>query len=214
MGLTFQKRICIKCEQEYIPTGGRQKRCISCSLVPESHRLWIQRGRVPRRPYINKGQTCKFPECERPADKLGLCNAHYGQQYRKESLRPIQVGSGGYKNLGKKRYQADYALLRKYGFGVEELEKRVAAQDNTCLISFLPFTKTPSVDHIGTLGQPDFVVRGLLTRQANLMLGYIEGLGRLGADLKTITAPHVYDYIMRGRAQQQRQLEQSRGATA
>jgi hypothetical protein len=112
------------------------------------------------------------------------------------------------------RSGADYSLRTKYGFGVEELDARAAAQNNTCLISFLPLTKTPCVDHIGTLGTPSFVVRGLITRQANIMLGLLEGLERLGADLRQITAPHIYDYVMRGRAQQQRQLEQSRGATA
>ena len=112
------------------------------------------------------------------------------------------------------RQAADYSLRTKYGFGVEELDARAAAQNNLCLISFLPLTKTPCVDHIGVLGTSSFVVRGLITRQANIMLGLLEGLERLGADLKQIAAPHIYDYIIRGRAQQQRQLEQSRGATA
>jgi len=100
-------------------------------------------------------------------------------------------------------------LRKKYGIGIEELERRAQSQNNICPVSFLLLTKTPCVDHIGTLGKPDFVIRGLLTRQANLMLGYLESLEGLGADLKIVAAPHVYDYIMRGRLRQEEQLRKS-----
>lgn len=36
--------------------------------------------------------NCRFPDCDRPARPLGLCDAHYMQQRRTGTLRPLASG--------------------------------------------------------------------------------------------------------------------------
>jgi hypothetical protein len=140
---------------------------------------------------------CLGPQCSKKATRRGMCTGHYAQARKgQKSLTPLRRMHG---TSGTYAYSANWSLLKKYGITLERLTQLRELQGNVCPISFLPLEKTPCVDHIGTVGQSDFVIRGLLTRQANLMLGYLESLERMGADLKTIAAPHVYEYIMRAR---------------
>jgi hypothetical protein len=149
------------------------------------------------RVYPNSGKTCFGPNCTRPATRRGMCTGHYGQRRLGKSLTPITRIFLRWET--PKRYSANWSLEKKYGINLFDLEELKKKQNGICPISFLSLTKTPCVDHIGTKGKSDFVIRGALIRQANIMLGCLESLERLGADLKTIAAPHVYDYIMRAR---------------
>src|SRR5208337_3918291 len=158
---------------------------------------------------------CLGPECEKTATRKGMCIGHYEQRRHGKDLTPLQKSSGNFIRLGEKRYYADWSLRRKYGIGIEELEQKILDQSSRCPVSLISLTfRTPCVDHIGTFGEPDFLIRGIITRQANLMLGYLEGLEKIGADLQKITAPHIYEYIVNARFRQREQLNLlARGAS-
>lgn len=42
----------------------------------------------------NAGLTCSGPECSRPAEKRGMCNAHYLQWHRQGDVDPIEREHG------------------------------------------------------------------------------------------------------------------------
>lgn len=49
--------------------------------------------------YRNTGQTCGFPDCDRPAQKLLLCTGHYHQQHKGQELAPLTRQPSGIRLL-------------------------------------------------------------------------------------------------------------------
>lgn len=43
------------------------------------------RGRAPAREVVNRGQTCKVPECRRAAHARRFCRLHYGRWYARNA---------------------------------------------------------------------------------------------------------------------------------
>ena len=44
---------------------------------------------------VNRGRTCRGPECDRPAHAKGLCEPHYRQLQSKGKLKPLAIRTHG-----------------------------------------------------------------------------------------------------------------------
>ncbi len=82
------------------------------------------------------------------------------EYYRREGIRERSLAAS------KKRRRKDHL---KYTFGITEddIDRLAVRQGRRCAICYLPFQKTPALDHDHTTGQ----IRGLLCGSCNLGLG-------------------------------------------
>jgi len=97
---------------------------------------------------------------------------------------------------------------RKFAADHSVFERVLANQQGKCPVSLLPLPEVPHIDHIGTERTVDCVIRGATDGTANHLLGMLESLEKKGADLRKLTAPHIYEYSMKARRQQLNQMFQ------
>jgi hypothetical protein len=135
-------------------------------------------------------KTCKRCKVEKPVLDFAKGRSYGSHAWCKPCMAEYQLT---YKQKKGKEYFKNYNFMSKYGITLEEAQKMLADQHNSCAlckkeVQFLPgFSNAAHIDHCHSSGK----VRGILCGNCNT------ALGKLGDSVETIK--NVLKYLEQGK---------------